>query len=145
MPLTRRTSVVTNAVFDRLVTNQTYLQLQGVFYGDRDRFPATPVCSVESGRKAQDLVGAPFRMEARFTVIVMYYAAFILPGQNNFRKVDEETDEVVAVLEDGDHTYGGVLIHSFVDTVEYGTATRGGQLTRASRITFAGLSKYQIP
>lgn len=143
MPLTDKLSVVTDAVYNRLLASKVPLGLNGVYYGDRDRFPGSPSVAVDPGKHNQDLVGAPFRVEARFVVYIMCYSAIISATDENLREAVLLSESICDVLRT-DHTFGGILIYSMVDTVELGVATRGGQLTRASRITFSGISKYQL-
>lgn len=144
MPLTDRLDDVAQAVFNILTTNKTTLGLADVWWGDQALLPRTPAACVEPLRKTRELNGAPRRTEVMLFVQVLLFVGRIQDVQVNRKEVDAMSESVEAALH-ADATLGGIVIHSLVDSIDSGYATRSNTLYRASRVNLTAKSQAQLP
>lgn len=145
MPNTGNPTEVTQAVFDRLNLNKAQLGLVAVYYGDQEKVPEVPAATVEAGTTSSTLAGAGLNgvVNNVFRNFILIYNSRI--GDTQLTKKEAELlAESVRDLLHTDVTFGGLVIHSFVTSIEPGYANRGGVLYRSARITWEGQSKTLI-
>lgn len=130
--------------YNLLVTNKSSLGLQGVFYGDQNLIPASPIACVEPDTSVSVLASAQRRVENNFRVYVLVYSAFVESPDLNRRDADQRAEAIKAVL-NADALAGGLVTHCMVEEVASGYAQKAGAIYRSSRILFTGKSKTQLP
>jgi len=141
--LTKSLSEFSAAVEEILTDNKATLGLEDIFYGDQALVPRTPAVAIEPGTKD---VGEPNpfrRVDATITVyIIVYHATFGSP-QDNRRDADTLAEAIEDLLNNASQM-DGLVIHSYVSRVESGYASKNNTIMRSSRLTFTGLTKYQL-
>lgn len=134
---------VTQGIVDLLTTNQSSLGIKKVFYGDQQLLPETPVVCVESGSIGRDMSGAPFRTQNSFMVFILVYHSNVQDTQKTRKQADVFAERIVALLHQN-LNIGGLVIHGYATSLESAYAHRGGEMLRASRITWEGVTKTRI-
>jgi hypothetical protein len=120
------------------------LPFEGVYYGDQDKIPTTPIVCIEPDDKSNVLNGVPRKTLTTVGLYLIVYVDKVQSPQLN-RK---ESDEIVEQLEDflhADPTMGGAAIHSLVDRIESGSSNKGNTIYRAARITFSITTQQFLP
>lgn len=148
MPQTDRIEVVTQAIVDLLKANNASLQnvLDGdIYYGDQQKYPRTPAIGVESGSLIRELDGRGGKGVTlnTFQVFCLCYISKVQSVQVSRKEADDFAGDVADVLH-SDITLGGLVIHGYVTRIEPGFSIRGGELMRAARVTWQGISKTII-
>lgn len=141
--LTRYLSEFAGAIETLLEANKVTLGLQDVWYGDQALVPRTPAVAVEPGTKDVQLNNAFRRPEAEMTVYILVYHATFGSPQDNRRDADLLAEEIEDLL-NNQNQMSGLVIHSYVSRVESGYATKNNTMMRSTRLTFTGLTKYQL-
>ena len=144
MPLTDSFVAVADKIFEILDTTKDSTGLMGVFYGDQQKLPTTPVACVEPEGKSNDLKGAPRRIKVDFTIYVLIYHSYISSPEDNRKDADAMCETVEGLIH-ANPTLDGLVIHSMVGEIKSGYVNRAGQLTRASRLTITAQSQSQLP
>lgn len=144
MPLTDKLSVVSQALVDKIRTNQAGLGINAVYYGDQDKIPTTPIACVEPDAKTNTLKSAQRMILIDFTAYILLYHSSVVSPQVN-RSESDELAEAVETLIHADRTLGELLIHCMITNVASGYANKAGSLVRASRLTFNGQSQALLP
>lgn len=116
----------------------------GIFYGDQERIPVSPTVCVETGDKKAGLYGAGRMTELKLTIYFLVYHSEIRAVQSNRRDADILA-ETIGKLLNSDATMGGLAIHSFVNQISSGYATKQNTTMRASRIEFEVTSQERLP
>lgn len=159
VPLTDSLDDVAQAVIDKLVANVSLLvssdleasipeaqassNCSMIFYGDQEKFPATPAICVEPVSRMRDLQGVSYRTDNNFTVYVMVFVAKVQDNQVT-RKQAQTLSEVIEGLLHVDAQLGGLLINSFCSNNESGYVFRNNTMYRTNRITYTGYSKTRL-
>lgn len=142
-------AVQAQAIKSIIQTNSNSWGLAGVYYGDQQKIPRTPVICVESGPKDVGLAGAPRRVEVRLITYVLIYHALVSSAEDIRLENDLFVDQVEAKIQEDPQLKDGLgvarLVHGFVTKVEPGYTMKSGSLMRATRITYEGTSKVQLP
>lgn len=144
MPLTASFVTVADKIFSILDTTKDTTGLMGVFYGDQQKLPTTPVACVEPDGKSNSLKGAPRRIQVEYTVYILIYHSYIGSPEDNRKSADAMCETVEGLIH-ANPTLDGLVIHSMVTEVKSGYVNRAGQLTRASRLTVTAQSQSQLP
>ena len=131
-------------LFNTLTAASVDLGLQAVYYGDQNKLPVTPVACVEPEQKVRTLSDAQRGTTVDFTVSIYIYHGAIDSVQENRRNADRMADKVEEVLH-RDLTCGGLVIHSYAESIESGYSQKAGSIQRTSRIVFTGRSKHRLP
>jgi hypothetical protein len=127
-----------------LTANKTTLGLFDVFYGDQNLLPGSPVVCVEPDTKATELKNATRGVDVYFRTYVLVYVSFVASPEDN-RKAADQLAEAIETLLNADAQCGGLVIHSMVEELTSGYATKSGTIVRASRILFTGRSVSRLP
>lgn len=149
MTLSASLADITQALVDKLTADATTLGLKGVFYGDQDKLPATPIVCVEPDNK--DVMSySPFRKtEIEITVYIIVYHSAIESPQQNRKDADAMAEAIETFLNADknlkrtDHT--DRVIHCYIKHVASGYAKKGNSVVRASRLTFSARTQDQLP
>lgn len=149
MPIIDDLYVLSDFVYQKLVTNAGTLGLEGTFYGDQSRIPASPIACVEPDKKTMDIVGAQRQVETDFRIYVLTYSAFVDSPDQNRREADQLAEKI-AVLLNADpfcrDSGGNMQVnHSFVAEIASGYTQKAGAIWRSSRILFTAKSKTRLP
>lgn len=121
-----------------------------VFYGDQDRLPTTPTVCVETGNTARPLAGAPQAVQATHTCYILVYFGSVQSEQDNKLEAEQCSERIVAYLDDNLQLkdLAGLdpkVIHGWCTEIDPGYAVKNDRtLTHAVRITWQGISKYQL-
>ncbi|HVI77449.1 MAG TPA: hypothetical protein VM715_04685 [Candidatus Acidoferrum sp.] len=125
---------------------KTSLGVKDVFYGDQSLLPNVPAACVEPEPMSQEFVGVPFRMERRIREnIYVYYSRL---GNRAQGRMDGEALSIAVAdfLQLAEHRQaGGLVIHSFITTYTPGYRAQGGHVFYATRLTWEGLVRVQLP
>jgi len=144
MTLTNSLVAFADAVKALIEANMDDLGIEWVFYGDQQKLPGSPVVCVEPDLKTNDLHAAKRQVEIVLRCQVLVYTSEVTSGEENRRNADLLSESIEAVLH-LDPTVGGLCIHSIVDSVTSGYASKAGTLVKADRIQFSGLSQSRLP
>lgn len=134
----------TLAVYERLDSNKSLVNVEDVYLGDQERVPRTPCLTVEPGTHSRDYNGAPRRVAVSFEAYIMVYVQKIQDSAANVKLLLATVKLVEQVLH-ADNTLGKRVISSYVAEVEPGYATRDKTLMRAARLTFRAASQKMLP
>lgn len=149
MTLSASLADITQALVDKLTTNSVTLGLKGVFYGDQDKLPATPIACVEPDMK-EIISITPFRKEdIDITVYIIVYHSIVESAQLNRKAVDIMA-EAIETLINADKNLKRLdgsdrVIHCYIKRVASGYAKKGNSVVRASRLTFSAITQDQLP
>jgi hypothetical protein len=136
--------VMADYVFNLLTTNQGTLGLEGLFYGDQNLIPVSPIACVEPDVKNVALKGMTREIQNEFRVYVLLYTAFVQSPDLNRRAADQLAESVGTVL-NADAQCGGLVMHSMVEEIASGYAYKSGTIHRTSRILFTARSVTRLP
>jgi hypothetical protein len=141
--------IVTKLNAVKLTVHPT-LDIATVYYGDQDRFPATPSVCVEPGDKNRTLQGAPNMTQNDFEMFILVYHNKVQGNQNTRKEVDDLAYSIEQFMhQDLQLTNGNpsdpYMIHGFVATSESGYAFKAGTLYRVVRLTWRGRNKTSLP
>lgn len=144
MTLTNSLVTFADATLQLLKDHQEELDIYQLFYGDQNKLPGTPVVCVEPDFKNNDLRAAQRQLQHRLVCQVLVYTSEVTSGEQNRRNADLLSERIESVLH-LDPTIGGIAIHSYVESITSGYATKAGTLVKADRIQFAALSQSRLP
>lgn len=144
MPLTDKVADVIDYLFNLINTNKASLGLLDVFSADQEKLPRTPAMTLSPGRKSRTLNGAPRRTLVDLEVYGIVYIESVASISAN-QALSDTTTEAVETLIHTDPNFGGIVIHSMVEDIEYGYAIRGSELLRCARMTITARSQVQLP
>jgi hypothetical protein len=130
-----------HAVMD---TAKADLGLQAVYYGDQNKIPVTPVACIEPDTKTRLLRSATRVTDIDFTIFIIIYLQRIQSPQTNRIGSDAIAEDIEDFLHQ-DPTLGGILIHSYVASVNSGYVTKSDGLVRACRLQYTGRSYERLP
>jgi len=146
-------SVLTQYIVDMLSADPSLgglltTPLQDVWYGDEALIPRFPTVTVESSGITSILSGAPYRTDNDIRIILIVYASKVQPGETTRKEADQLAYSVRSKLHT-DRTLGGLVIHGFVSSIEYGYTVRRttgatAALIRAARLTWDGKNKLML-
>jgi hypothetical protein len=133
-----------NWVYDFLVSNKADLGLEDIFKGDQVKIARTPTACVEPGPKRRELVGAQRQTAVNNDLYIILYM-----GSIDNPEVNQEDGVILAeAIEAKLHEHArlnDLAIHSMVQEIEPGYATRSRTVQRAVRITFAVQAQELLP
>jgi len=143
---TEFSSVLAQAIFNKLDLNKGTLGIREVYYGNQNKIPYSPSAVVLCGMKRRILAGvsAPGgRVENELTVYIDLHSAKINEESVERLIIDQLAETVEKKLHE-DVTMGGVIIHGFVTDWSPGESFIGGSYFRSLRMTFTGKSKTYL-
>lgn len=146
MPLTDQLTTWATWTRDWL-RDPTWMTAQGiqqVFYGDVDNVGPTPLVCVVPGSKARVLQGAPRKTEVNFELVVIVYLGRLADTEATLQASDAAAEAVETRLH-SNQTCGGIVIHSLVTDLTSGVTNKGGNLIRATRLTWTAKSQVLLP
>jgi hypothetical protein len=121
-----------------------------VAYGDQDKLPTTPTVCVETGNTTRPLSGVRMMVTASHTCYILVYHGKVQSIQVN-KKEGELCAERIAAYLDANlelrdiNNANPLVIHGWCTEIDPGYAIKNeGTLTYAVRITWQGISKYQL-
>jgi hypothetical protein len=132
-------------VQNRLEDKKADLGIAIVTYGDQNKIGATPMVCVEPGTKTRELAGAPRMTMVNLEVVLLIY---LFKVGSTIQEAKAQVDILAEGIESFLHEKpecDGLVIHSMVNTVEYGYAVRDTSTVRAVRMTFGATSKVRLP
>lgn len=144
LELTQSLVVFTDYLKNMVEQNMVTLGVQDVFYGEQTKYPRTPAVALESDTKRREINGAPRRTENDLNAFIIIYHSPVSDVQKTRRDVDLLA-EAIENLVHSDSRLGGLVIHSLVDQMQSGYATRGGTQYRSCRLSVSGKSQSQLP
>lgn len=144
MALTSSLVTFADAIKGLLVTNQDSLGIYQVFYGDQAKLPGSPVVCVEPDVKVNELSAAQRMLHINLRCQVLVYTSVVTSGEDNRKNADLLSEQIETLLHQ-DPTVGGNCIHSYVENITSGYATKAGSLVKADKIQFMGLSQSRLP
>jgi hypothetical protein len=149
MTLTASLAEVTQALVDKLELNADSLGLKGIYYGDQNKLPITPIACVEPDNK--DIISiSPFRkVEIELTLYIVVYHSYVESPQANRQEADLMAESIETLI----HADKGLLrtdgtprvIHCYIKQVTSGYVKKGTSTVRASRLTFSARTQNQLP
>lgn len=121
--MTDKLSVVTQAVVDKLKAYQAPTNLfsnNNVYFGDEQLIPRVPsaVVNPDPGYTAE-LTGTGMQKRNTFSLQIILYHAKLGEGNIRRKEVVELAEGVMDYLHE-DRQFGGMLYHSFVNSIEPG-------------------------
>lgn len=156
MAQAKNPSDVGRRIYDLLNTASAKATLMGtseasVFYGDQDKLPTTPTVCIETGNTNKPLSGIKQMVTATHTCYVLVYHSKVQDVQDN-RYQAEQVGEAIAGFLDANlelKTPNGAgtdpkVIHGHCIDIDPGYAIKDRTLYQAVRITWQGISKYQL-
>jgi hypothetical protein len=124
--------------------NKADLGIEILYKGDQQKISAAPAVCTEPGPKRRELIGAQRQMSVNNDLYILVYVGTVDdPAVNT-----EDAVKLCEDIEDLLHAHaqmGGLVIHSYVQAVEPGYATRGTRLMRAARMTLTTLAQELLP
>lgn len=140
--LTHSLVAVIDAVKEKLENDDT-LVVEDVFYGDQNLIPNVPAIALEGRTFTEEPGDSGMLTSTTFEVMVLVYHSSIEGAEKTRRDADLYAEQVASILNVG-RQLDGLLIHSWVSTIEYGYALRNDTMMRAARITYLGVSRGRI-
>lgn len=139
-----RLDVVTNAVYQTVLTNKTPLGLQDVWFGEQNKIPRLPaVCVMGDTRQREDR-GAPRLVTNTFSVRCDLYVVKVEPTESMHQQVLTLADDLEVVLH-ADLTFDGVVLGSLVRSSEIGIADKSGTRYHTARLTLELVNRTMLP
>lgn len=134
----------TDKVLEIIRANQEALSIHSIFLGDQEKLPGTPVVCVEPDNKTNTLKNATRGIEIQLRVQIIVYTAMLASPEQNRRDADVLAEDIETLLH-ADAQLGGLVIHSMVDDVASGYASKAGTLVRANKVQFTARSQSRLP
>lgn len=139
MPLTDKSTPVTQKMHDILEARKVPLGLADVYYGDQDQIPTFPAACVFSGPRTRRVTetGKP---EVVISVTIIIYFGRIQSSELNIKR----TEEISEAVEDELHknrSMDGLVVHGYVTSVDPGVALKNDVMIKATRITWEARSQ----
>jgi len=140
-----RFTPVTQHIFDLMESRKAQLGLLDVWYGDQVLNPRTPSLTVESGAFERVFAGVSGKgtTENAIRVTLIIYIAKIGDTQVNLKDSELMAEEIMDILHE-DVNLGGLVLSSYVRSIEPGVIRKGASLMRATRISWQGMTKTRI-
>lgn len=123
---------------------RTGAQAPDVWLGDQVKLPRYPAICVEPGPLVRELVGAQRQFATTNDIIIMCYVGRVQDESVNQAQAVDVGQAVVNILHEHAQM-GGRAIHSYVQRVEPGYATRANTLLRVCRLTFVTMQEELFP
>jgi len=139
---THQLTIVSQAVLDKILTNQYTLGLEDVFWGDQNLIPKFPAVCVEPGELTRTIDGTR-RAQNDFEVFLMVYVSKIGDVQVTSKKVLEVAEAISDVLE-SDVQMNNTVIWGHVSNVTPGIVQKGNTLLRAARLRWVAMTRNTI-
>ena len=119
-------------------------EAKDVYYGDQVKIPFVPTICVEAGSHSRQSNGAPRRyLKTIYTYVLVYLGKVQGTGENMF-----EADQLAEQLEEllnADAQMAGLVIDSFVSSIEYNYLERTNSIFRVARLTIESRMQEQLP
>ena len=149
MALTASYVEIAEALVAKLEANSTALGLKGVFYGDQNKLPATPIVCVEPDIKDNVAMTPTRNLTVEVLIfLIVYHSAVDSPQANR-----QASDTLAEAIEDLIHEDPFLLrndatprvVQCYIKSIASGYVKKGTGIVRASRLTFHALTKHQLP
>jgi len=145
--LTDKLSVVGLAL-DQLINTantdpQNSFNVREVWYSIDSGVPETPAVLIEPQNSPRELQETGFTTINRFTV----HFTVLHSRLSSETETSKECLDLAEQLEDvlhSDRRLGGIIVHSYVTSIELGVATRQRTTLRAARLVWQGWSKTRL-
>lgn len=147
MAHTALTSVLAEAIFDKINDNKSTLGIRAVYYGNHNMVPDSPAAVVIPGRKNRSLAGvsAPGgRTMNELNVVVDILTQNVKDGESLARLEIDQLAESVETLLHQDTTMGGIIIHGYVTTWDPGVQFINSSQFRVVRMSYLGITKTYL-
>jgi hypothetical protein len=143
--LTNKASVVAQAIQAVLVTNQTALGLEDVWYGDQDSIPRYPAVCIEADTKSIPITDLNPMLYARndFEILLILYDS-IIGSVDTLRLQTDQLAEAITDVLHIDIKLGGLVTLGYVSLIQYGYIVKQGRLVRSAKLTWRGLNKTPL-
>ena len=133
---------VTDRLFQVLRDAQAELELVEVYYGQQGLVPEWPVAFVDSGPKNRQIVGT-HRYGVNFTNYVLIEHGKLQSSTTTRRDAEVLAERVEAKLHE-DRGLGGLVINSYVSSIQPGIVRRQDVMIRGTRLTWEGISREEF-
>lgn len=147
MTHTDLTSVLAQAILDKIDTNKASLGIRQTLYGNHNMVNLSPAAVVTPGRKNRSLAGvsAPGgRTLNELNVLVDVMIQNVLAGESAARLEVDQLAEAVEKILHADTTMGGIIIHGYVTTWDPGIQFINGSNYRVVRMFYVGTTKTYL-
>jgi|SRR3990172_7715478 len=146
-PHTDDDTVVAEAIYNLIVSNQADLQLDDVLYGNHNVIPRSSAAVVTAAGHRRELAGvsAPGgRTENGLMVIIELHWSKV-GDEATERRACDARGKLLENLIHTDTTIGGLIIHGFVTDVDRGeTQIANNSMFRSVRMSFLGKTKTYL-
>lgn len=140
---------IAELLMTKLQNNSMALGLQGVFYGDQNLIPATPVVCVEPDGKDVTQITGFRKIDYDVNIFLLVYHGAIGSIQLNRQNTDLLAESIETLI----HADKGLLradgtasvIHCYITKIASGYVKKGNSTLRASRLTFLAKTQAQLP
>jgi hypothetical protein len=144
MPLSDSLSVVGQALKDYIEAGKGTLGIYDVWYGSEGAgIPHTPAVLVEPGAKIRVRSDTGHMTLNTFSVAVTLFHARLDAPSVVRKECDERAEALEAYLHQN-MRLNGLLVDSFVESMEHGVATANRVLMRATQLTWTARSKTRL-
>jgi len=134
---------VSEALHDHLKAGKTQLGLEDVWYDITGLVPRTPAILIEPDTKTRELTNTGFQTLNTFSVAVIIIHSRMASNSITNAECLKLAEDVESYIHT-DRTLGGILIHSYVISIEQGSVTQQKVLLRATRLVWNGISKTRM-
>lgn len=119
------------------------LGLRDVWYGDDDHIPETPAVLVTPGPKNREISATSHVTMTTFNFsLTLFHSRFTDPRITR-QECDEKAEQLEEILHENRYLDGN-LLHSYVSSMEFGVASRGNVLMKATRLSWVANSRTRI-
>ncbi|MCA1806909.1 MAG: hypothetical protein LC687_03465 [Actinobacteria bacterium] len=134
---------VSQALYQHLLTGRSTLGLQDVWYDTKGVLPRTPAILIEPDNKARELMATGHQTSNTFQVgVVVVHSRMAASGITN-KEVLELAENVETYIHTN-RSLDGLLIHSYIVSIEQGSVTQQSTVFRATRLLWQGISRTRI-
>jgi len=134
---------VMNQIEAYVIAGQSTLGLKKVWVGDDDALPEMPSVTIAPGAKTREIQETGHTVINRFPVYLTILHARLDSTQTTLKESIALSEALEDYLHE-DKRLNGLIVYSYVRSVEPGVTTRQRALVRATRLLWEGMSKTRI-
>jgi hypothetical protein len=145
-PHTDQSTVLAQALKDKIELNKVALGLDIVLYGEQNNVPGGKAAVVYCGTKRRPLAGVagPGGRTDNFMEVIIDVHYSVYNPEEEGRLAADKLAEAVETLLHQDTTVGGIIIHGWVNEWTPGVVFKENSMYRTVRLLYVGRSKTNI-